>query len=215
MKELSLFSGAGGGILGSKLAGHTIIGAVEINEHCQKVLRQRQDDGVLERFPIYGDIRAFIRTGRCELFRGLADIISAGFPCQPFSVAGKHLGADDPRNMWPETIECIRRVRPQYALLENVPGLLAHEYFRTILGELAEAGYDAECDIVSACEVGAPHTRERLFILAYSTSISGRRECGRLWSAEDRSKERNLYSWENESRIERMADGVSDRLDRT
>lgn len=79
-------------------------------------------------------------------------------------------GADDPRNMWPATAKCIRIIRPRYALLENVPTLLTSGYFERILGDLAEMGMDAIWGLFSACASGAPHTRERLFILAYPNS---------------------------------------------
>lgn len=90
--------------------------------------------------------------------------------CQPFSVAGKKEGENDERNMWPATIHVIREVRPRYAFLENVPGLLAgrHGYFGTVLRQLAESGYDAVWDCVSAASVGAPHRRERLWVLAHT-----------------------------------------------
>lgn len=78
------------------------------------------------------------------------------------------LRADDPRNMWPATAECLRIIRPQYALLENVPALINSGYFERILGDLAEMGMDAIWGVFSACAAGAPHTRERLFILAYT-----------------------------------------------
>lgn len=169
MRELSLFSGCGGGILGSMLLGHTIVGAVEFNEYCCKVLEQRQRDGILERFPIFQtDIRDFIRHGYAELYKGRCDIVSGGFPCQPFSVAGKQAGADDPRNMWPATIECLRIIRPKYALLENVAGLVTSGYFGTILGDLAESGFNCRWRILSAAEMGAPHKRDRLWIVAHA-----------------------------------------------
>jgi site-specific DNA-cytosine methylase len=95
------------------------------------------------------------------------DILSAGFPCQPFSVAGQQQGESDSRNLWPEVLRTLTYLRPPYAFFENVPGLLANEYFGTILRDLHEAGYDAEWGCFSAQEVGAPHKRERLFILAY------------------------------------------------
>lgn len=170
MRELSLFTGAGGGILGSVLLGHRIIGAVEQDEYCCRVLEQRQRDGVLEPFPIFQtDIRDFVRTGYAGLYKGRCDLVSGGFPCQPFSLAGKQRGADDPRNMWPATMECISVVRPQYALLENVPGLLTSGYFGRILGDLAESGYDARWRILSAAELGAPHKRDRLWIVAHAS----------------------------------------------
>jgi len=106
----------------------------------------------------------------------LVDVVSAGFPCQPFSVAGKQKGEGDERNMWPATIEIIKRVRPRYCLLENVPGLLsiqvddgtddARRYYGDILRDLAEAGYDAEWQVLSAADVGARHKRARLWIRA-------------------------------------------------
>ena len=166
MNELSLFTGAGGGALGSLLLGWRTIGYVEWDNYCQQVIRRRIEDGILHNAPIFGDIRAFIGDGYAERYRGMVDVITAGFPCQPFSTAGKRAGEDDPRNMWPATIECIRVVRPRFALLENVPGLLSSGYFGTILGDLAESGYDARWRILSAAEVGAPHKRDRLWIVA-------------------------------------------------
>ena len=168
MNELSLFTGVGGGVLGSKLLGWKTIGYVEINDYCQKIIKQRIKDCILEPAPIFGDIRAFISEGFAASYTGMVDVISAGFPCQPFSVAGKQQGEDDPRNMWPETIECIRIIRPRFAFMENVPGLLAHPYARRIFGDLAESGYDAKWRVLSAAEVGAPHQRDRLWIVANS-----------------------------------------------
>jgi len=180
MNELSLFSGAGGGLLGTKLLGFKYIGYVEYNDYCQRVIRQRIIDGILDEAPIFGDIRAFISEGYAKSYQGMVDILSAGFPCQPFSVAGKQEGAADDRNMWPETIAAIRIIRPRFALLENVPGLLAHEYGRTIFRDLAESGYIPRWRILSAAEMGAPHKRDRLFIVADTSggrcSKSGERE---------------------------------------
>lgn len=173
MNELSLFSGAGGGLLATKhLLGWNTIGYVEIDDYCQKVLIQRIKDGYLDPAPIFGDIKQFISEGYAEGYRGVVDVITAGFPCQPFSVAGKQAGADDPRNMWPATIEAIRIVRPRYCFLENVPGLLAasHGYFGTILQGLAEAGYHARWTVLGADDVGAPHRRKRLWVLAYANT---------------------------------------------
>jgi DNA (cytosine-5)-methyltransferase 1 len=116
-------------------------------------------------FPIWDVVRTF--DG--QPWRGLVDVVSAGFPCQPFSFAGKRQGADDDRNLWPETIRIIREVGSRYALLENVPGLLNHDYFGEILGDLAAAGFDAEWDVVSAASVGARHRRDRLWVVATNT----------------------------------------------
>ena len=171
MKELSLFSGAGGGLLGTHhLLGWECVGYVEWNEYCQRVIAQRIEDGYLSRAPIFTDVREFVQSGAAREYRGFADVVTAGFPCQPFSVAGKQAGEDDPRNMWPATLDIIRVVRPRYAFLENVPGLLATGYFSRILGDLAESGYDCRWRILSAAEMGAPHKRDRLWIVAHTKS---------------------------------------------
>lgn len=172
LRELSLFSGAGGGLLGTKLLGWTAIGYVENNEYCQKVLRQRIADGFLDAAPIFGDIRKFISEGYAASYQGMVDVLSAGFPCQPFSVSGKRKGEEDSRNMWPETIKSIREVKPKFCFLENVPGLIFHPYFKTILSNLYEAGYDIDWpEIIAAADVGASQIRERVWILAHSKCI--------------------------------------------
>lgn len=170
MNELSLFTGAGGGVLGTKLLGWTTIGYVEYEKYCQQIIKQRIKDGIFDNAPIFGDIRTFIGDGYAESYSGMVDVISAGFPCQPFSVAGKQKGADDERNMWPATLECIRIIRPRYAFLENVGGLVTSGYFGTILRGLVESGYNCKWRILSAAEMGAPHKRDRLWILAYSAN---------------------------------------------
>ena len=170
MNELSLFTGIGGGLLGTKLLGWRCIGVVDNDEYCCKVLEQRIKDGCFEPFDIFCmDIREFNRRV-AEIYQGKVDVLSAGFPCQPFSVAGKRRGDEDERNMWPATIECIRLVRPRYLLLENVPGLLTHEYVRRIYGDLAESGYCVKWRCLSAAEVGANHKRNRWWIVADNDS---------------------------------------------
>ena len=170
MNELSLFSGAGGGLLGTvHLLGWTPVGYVEIDDYCCRVLEARIRDGLLPEAPIWqGDIRAF-NARIAPAYRRKVDVITAGFPCQPFSVAGKRGGEDDERNMWPATVECIRIVRPRYCFMENVPGLVSSRYFATILGDLAESGFDARWRVLSAAELGAPHRRKRLWIVAVNT----------------------------------------------
>ncbi len=165
MNELALFAGIGGGVLGGRLLGWRTVCYVENDAYCIEVLKARIREGCLCDAPIWDDIKTF--DGKP--WAGL-DVITAGFPCQPFSVAGKQKAERDDRNLWPETIRIIRVVRPRYAFLENVPGLLSrsHGYFGRILGDLAESGYDARWRIVSAGDAGAPHLRKRLWILAYS-----------------------------------------------
>jgi DNA (cytosine-5)-methyltransferase 1 len=172
MYELSLFTGAMGGILGSILLGWETIGYVEINDYCQKLIKQRIEDGIIDNAPIFSDIKTFISEGYAESYSGMVDVITAGFPCQPYSVAGKGLAEKDPRNMWPATLECICIVRPGLVLLENVPNLLTKKYIRRIYGDLAEAGYDARWCVLGADDCGAQHRRKRWWLLAYS----GRRD---------------------------------------
>ncbi len=167
MNYLSLFSGVGGGDSGLQhLLGWTCKGYVEYESFCQKVLEQRIKDGLLDAAPIFGDIKQFIKERYAESYKGMVDAISAGFPCQPFSVAGRRRGADDERNMWPATLQVIQIVRPRFVYLENVPGLLASGYFQDILLGLYESGYDAKWRMLSAEDVGAPHRRQRFWIVA-------------------------------------------------
>ena len=179
--HLSLFSGIGGGDIAIKylIGGYRTVGYVEFEKYPQDVLCQRIEDGLFDEAEIFGDIRAFNRE-YASAYTDMVDLITAGFPCQPFSVAGKQQGEDDSRNMWPATIETIRIVRPRLALLENVPGLLSSKsgldeitgrpisYCTTIFRDLAEAGYNARWTVLGADDVGARHRRKRLWILAYS-----------------------------------------------
>jgi len=172
MRELSLFTGAGGGLLGTKLLGWEPVGYVEWNEYCQRSIAQRIKDGFLARAPIFCDIRTFVSEGYAEAYQGMVDVITAGFPCQPFSVAGRGEAENDERNMWPATIDVIRAVRPKFIYLENSPNLLTFEYARTIFRELAESGYSCRWRCLSAAEMGANHKRKRVWIVAYSEGES-------------------------------------------
>lgn len=146
----------------------TTIGYVEWEPYCQQVLAQRIKDGFLDEAPIFTDIDEFIESGAAKKYRGYCEVLTAGFPCQPFSVAGKKKVEKDERNKWPQTIQCIRDVRPRYAMLENVPGLLNSGYFGEILSSLAQAGYDARWIVLGADHCGARHRRKRLWILAHA-----------------------------------------------
>jgi len=170
MNYLSLFSGVEGGGLAFQhlmVPKWSCVGYVEIEPYCQAILAQRIKDGHLDPAPIFGDIRKFISEGYAKTYQGVVDVITAGFPCQPFSVAGKQKGEKDERNMWPETWKTIRIIRPQFAFLENVPNLLNCGYFSTILSNLYEIGYNAKWIHLSASNVGALHKRNRLWIIAY------------------------------------------------
>lgn len=172
MNELALFAGGGGGLLASQwLKGWRTICYVERATYPARIIEARIRDGFLDDAPVWDDVRTFDGYP----WRGFVDVITAGFPCQPFSVAGKRKAAEDPRNGWPDTIRIIREVQPRWCFLENVPGLLAasHGYFGVILRELAESGYDASWRVLSAAELGAPHKRDRLWIVAHRRSLRG------------------------------------------
>jgi len=119
-------------------------------------------DGSIDDAPLWDDLRTF--DGRP--WRGIAEAMFGGIPCQPWSVAGKREGEADERDLWPDFRRVLCEVRPRFALVENVPGLLVRGLGR-ILGDLAEVGYSAEWDVLSAAGVGAPHRRERVWIVAY------------------------------------------------
>lgn len=168
LRELALFAGIGGGILGGKLLGWRTVCAVEIEPFCRQVLRARQDEGSLERFPVFDDVRAF--DGRA--WRGRVDVVSGGFPCQDISCAGKGGGIDAPRSgLWREFARIIREVRPRFALVENSP-MLTRRGLSRVLGDLAAAGYDAAWSVLSAADVGAPHLRRRMWIVAVDGDVS-------------------------------------------
>lgn len=177
MNELSLFTGAGGGLMGTKLLGWRNIGYVEWNEYCQQVIRARVDDGSIDEAPIFTDVREFVLSGAAREYRGFADVVTAGFPCQPFSHAGKRGSEADDRNMWPATLDVLCETRPKYAYLENVAGLLSVEYIRTIFADLAAIGFDARWGSFSAEDRGAPITRKRLFI-ACANKVNGGKGLG-------------------------------------
>jgi DNA (cytosine-5)-methyltransferase 1 len=152
----SLFSGIGGIDLGLERAGMRVIWQAEVDPYCSRVLANHWPD-----VPNLGDV-TLIDWSSVER----PDVLAGGYPCQPFSVAGRQLGEADERHLWPFFADAIRVLRPRFALLENVPGHLALGFGR-VLGDLAEIGYDATWDCVPAAAVGAPHLRDRVFVVAY------------------------------------------------
>lgn len=164
LNELALFAGAGGGILGSHLLGWKTICAVERDAYAAQVLAQRQNDGILKAFPIWSDITSF--DGRP--WKGIVDVISGGFPCQDISAAGKGAGIDGARSgLWSEMARIIDEVRPSYVFVENSPMLVGRGLTR-VISDLTEMGYDAEWARFSASNFGAPHQRDRIWIVAHA-----------------------------------------------
>lgn len=157
----SLFSGIGGIDLGLQRAGFEVKWQCEIDDYAQKVLAKHWPNT-----PRFRDIR------ECGVHNLTSvDLIAGGFPCQPHSLAGKRKAGADERNLWPEFYRIICELRPQWVLAENVPGLLSSEhgqFFGRVLRDLATCGYDAEWQVLSAAAFGAPHIRERVFLVAYA-----------------------------------------------
>lgn len=212
MRVMDLFSGIGGFSLGLKWAGgFETTSFCEIDPYCQKVLAKHWPD-----VPIHGDIT---KRGFQE---GEADVITAGFPCQDISFAGKGAGITGSRSgLWREVVRAIRVVRPRYAILENVAALLGRGLGR-VLGDLAESGADVEWNSISASDAGAPHIRDRIWILAHA---NGERFPRRAQSRSSIAREQNagkqfkgllpanfrmaLYK----TSIRRMDDGLSRPMD--
>jgi DNA (cytosine-5)-methyltransferase 1 len=162
LRELALFAGAGGGILGGRLLGWRTVCAVEFDSYARSVLLARQRDGHLERFPIWDDVRTF--DG--HPWRGSVDVVSGGFPCQDISSAGKGAGIEGARSgLWGHMARIVREVRPRFVLVENSP-MLTSRGLGVVLGDLASMGYDARWGVLGARHVGAPHRRDRIWIVA-------------------------------------------------
>lgn len=159
----SLFSGIGGLDLGLERAGMDVIWQSEIDPYACRVLEKHWP-----KVPNYGDIKK-IKWGNIPR----PDVICGGYPCQPFSTAGKRQGNQDPRHLWPWVRDAISELRPRYAILENVRGHLSMGGL-SVIGDLADIGYNAEWRIVSAASVGANHRRDRIIIVAYPNDTRGR-----------------------------------------
>lgn len=169
MTHGSLFAGIGGFDLGFERAGIETRWQVEIDPFCQKVLTKHWP-----KVKRYGDIR---ECGAHNLES--VDIISGGFPCQPVSVAGRKLAQADERWLWPDFYRIVCELRPRFAILENVTGLLAgYGGMGDVLRDLAAGGFDAEWQVLRASDFGAPHTRERICVIAYPDESTGQKGMG-------------------------------------
>lgn len=162
---LSLCSGVGGLELGLHIAEpeYRTVCYVERDAFAAATLVARMADKALAEAPVWSDLRTF--DGRP--WRGRVHILTAGYPCQPFSYAGRRLGDSDPRHLWPEVARVVGEVRPEWVFCENVDGHLSMG-LAEVLGELSAMGYTAKAGLFSAAEVGASHLRRRVFILAHA-----------------------------------------------
>jgi DNA (cytosine-5)-methyltransferase 1 len=199
-----LFSGIGGLDLGLERAGMECKWQVEVDPFRQKVLGKHWP-----KVKRYGDIRSIDAD---DLER--VDLIAGGFPCQDVSKAGHRKGirSGNRSGLWSEFHRIIRSLRPKFVLVENVTGLLTCG-LGGVLGDLAQIGYDAEWSVISACSVGAPHTRERVFIVAHPEE-EWRKQRGRIKQQEVLAAKRNVCFWKDQPEPQRVADGISYRMDR-
>lgn len=161
MTHASLFSGIGGFDLAAEWAGWTNSFNCEIDPFCRRILKYH--------FP-NAEQYADIRTTDFTIWRGRIDVLTGGFPCQPFSLAGKRKGTEDERYLWPEMLRVIRTVRPRWIVGENVFGIVNWSegmVFDEVCSDLEAAGYAVQPYIIPACGVGAPHRRDRCWFVAY------------------------------------------------
>ena len=175
LNGLSLFSGIGGLDLGLDRAGIATVGQVEIDPWCRRVLARHWPD-----VPRHDDVRTAGDWWLSEE-RPDVDVVAGGPPCQPFSAAGRRRGVGDERWGWPWMAAVVRLVRPRYVVVENVAALLDDaDAFGRLLGDLAALRFDAEWSVLSACAMGAPHPRERLFVVAHPHGGHGSSGLGHL-----------------------------------
>ncbi len=214
---LDLFAGIGGfSYAGEKLVGgFETVAFCEYDEHAQKVLRKHWPDT-----EIIGDIRELANDA--DRFRGMVDIVTGGYPCQPFSTAGKRLGHQDDRHLWPEMLRVIKAVRPRWVIGENVAGHISMG-LDTVLSDLEAAGYTSRCYVIPAVATGAPHRRDRCWIVANADGAHPQR--GRVPSGihaqhadidcgGDRGRWQAPQFWEPEPELGRVAYGVPGRIHR-
>tara|TARA_R110001632_G_scaffold65880_1_gene155828 strand:- start:3893 stop:4861 length:969 start_codon:yes stop_codon:yes gene_type:complete len=202
---ISFCSGYAGIERGLNLAGvrHRVVAYVEIEAFAIANLVAKMEAGELAPAPIWSNLKTF----PAHLFRGAVDIITGGYPCQPFSAAGKRAGADDPRHLWPFIREHVQTIKPARCFFENVEGHISLG-LRDVIGDLEEDGYRSTWGIFSAEEVGAPHRRKRVFIMG-DTKCEGLEGFG-YDNAESQKrreeKKRPVASTDSAAKSEELAD---------
>jgi DNA-cytosine methyltransferase len=181
MRHLDLFSGIGGFALAARWMGWETVQFVEIDGFCQKVLNKN-----FPNVPIHGDIKTFDGSK----YRGTIDILTGGFPCQPFSSAGERLGTEDYRHLWPENFRIARQIQPPIIVAENVHGLVDWSeglVFESVQTDLENEGYEVQSFILPACAVNATHRRNRVWFIAYNESFAIKKSAvdKTPWSAQE------------------------------
>jgi len=211
LKHLDLFSGIGGFSLGLESAGLVqTVAFCDFDKYCQQILKKNFPD-----VHIYGDVKELnydkLKTDGIDTI----DIITGGYPCQPFSVAGSQKGEQDPRHVWPEMFRLVQELRPTWVIGENVGGHIKLG-LDTVLENLESEGYSTRTFSISASSIGANHKRERVWVVANSRRSSGReqssgdKESFGLWSFETSERSTNTSETAGSSeRAETMADTES------
>ncbi len=182
----SLFSGIGGFDLAAQWAGWDNMFQVEKDDWCQRVLAKN-----FPKSKRYGDIKTFNGAE----YKGIVDVVSGGFPCQPYSTAGTRKGKSDERHLWPEMLRVIREIQPKWVVGENVRGLVSWEkglVFEDVCVDLENEGYEVQPFLLPAASVGAPHIRQRVWFIAYAACFDDRGNAGKIPGANGRQKWNNI-----------------------
>lgn len=203
MTHGSLFSGIGGFDLAAEWMGWENVFHCEISEFPRKILKHHFPKSIC-----YEDIKKTDFTKH----RGEIDIISGGFPCQPYSNAGKRKGKEDDRHLWPEMLRVIREVQPRFVVGENVSGLLTWNngmVFHEIIADLENEGYETQAFLIPACATNAPHRRDRIWFVANSNGTKQRNDIG------ENIRQEGEIRWAKESNVfgELRSDGITTDTD--
>ena len=214
LKTLDLFSGIGGFSIGLERVGFKTVAFCEIDKYCRLVLKKHWKDT-----KVYPDVREITRQQYEQDGCELPEVITGGFPCQPFSVAGRQKGTGDNRYLWPEMFRVIKEFKPRWIIAENVRGIINIQHgmvFERVHTDLESQGYETQTFIIPAAGVGAPHRRDRVWIVGYSehngsspatqsrststTSNNNTQGKDKTWKSQGTSRSNNSEVMENSRR---------------
>jgi DNA (cytosine-5)-methyltransferase 1 len=214
MRHLDLCSGVGGFALAASWVWpeHEVVCFVELDKYCRDVLRKHWPDA-----PQHDDIRTYDAKPHAQRI----DLLTAGYPCQPFSHAGKRLGDTDPRHLWPDVARIIEECQPRWCLFENVAGHISMGLDQ-VLSDLETKGYETGTVIIPAVAIDAPHRRDRVWIIANAISDTNGSGCEEQHPApvaertrfNPRPSPKGWIPWTPESNLDRVDDGIPDRTHR-
>ena len=203
MNELALFAGAGGGLLASNILGHNIVCAIERDDFCRSILIRRQNERLLQPFPIWDDVCTF----NGKPWNGTVDLVSGGFPCQAFSSAARGRNIAE-KNLWGEMYRIVREVCSEWVFAENV----SEKAILLAKSDLEKEGYSCEYLQLSASELGGPHERQRFWLLAHSNNNG--KLCSTINAETPLLQEFCRNPWEAKPPEFRVANGMARRMDR-